>query len=50
MWYLLLAIVAWLAGSAWMWWAARHAPILYDGEVTHPPRRHLRAVDLPGDR
>ena len=36
--YLVLAVVAWLAGLGWMWWAARHAPELYDGETTHPPR------------
>lgn len=43
--YLLIAIALAVAVHGWLWWAARHAPVLYDGEATHPPRRHLRPVD-----
>ena len=35
--YLLLAIAAGVGTTAWLWWAARHAPLMDDQERTCPP-------------
>ena len=35
--YLLLTIVFGAAFTGWMWWAAKHAPLMDDQERTCPP-------------